>query len=106
KILMNSFYGVLGTPACRFHNPALANAITGMGREILLWSKRWFEARGYEVLYGDTDSLFVLSGAEDAGAAFAKGPTLAEELTRDLARHVASRWRVTSRLELKFEKLY
>lgn len=106
KILMNSFYGVLGTPACRFHNPALANAITGMGREILLWSKRWFEARGYEVLYGDTDSLFVLSGAEDAGAAFAKGPTLAEELTRDLARHIASRWRVTSRLELKFEKLY
>ena len=35
KILMNSFYGVLGTPACRFHNPALANSITGMGREML-----------------------------------------------------------------------
>ncbi|NJN53203.1 MAG: hypothetical protein HC809_17050 [Gammaproteobacteria bacterium] len=29
KILMNSFYGVLGTPACRFSNPAIANAITG-----------------------------------------------------------------------------
>ena len=40
KILMNSFYGVLGTPACRFYNPALANSITGTGREILLWSKR------------------------------------------------------------------
>src|SRR5262245_54560228 len=25
KILMNSFYGVLGTPACRFHDPALAD---------------------------------------------------------------------------------
>ena len=24
---MNSFYGVLGTPACRFYNPAIANAI-------------------------------------------------------------------------------
>jgi DNA polymerase-2 len=35
KILMNSFYGVLGTPACRFFNPALANAITGTGREML-----------------------------------------------------------------------
>ncbi|HEX9811736.1 MAG TPA: DNA polymerase domain-containing protein, partial [Burkholderiales bacterium] len=57
KILMNSFYGVLGTPACRFYNPALANAITGTGREMLLWSKRWFEAAGYRVLYGDTDSL-------------------------------------------------
>ena len=40
KILMNSFYGVLGTPACRFYNPALANSITGTGREMLLWSKR------------------------------------------------------------------
>ena len=56
KILMNSFYGVLGTPACRFFNPALANSITGMGREMLLWSKRWFEAAGFQVLYGDTDS--------------------------------------------------
>ena len=45
KILMNSFYGVLGTPACRFYNPALANSITGMGKEMLLWSKQWFEAR-------------------------------------------------------------
>src|SRR5882757_1454129 len=59
KILMNSFYGVLGTSACRFYNPALANSITGMGREILLWSKRWFETAGFNVLYGDTDSLFV-----------------------------------------------
>jgi|ERR1019366_5322293 DNA polymerase elongation subunit (family B) len=46
KILMNSFYGVLGTSACRFYNPALGNSITGTGREILLWSKRWFEAAG------------------------------------------------------------
>ena len=39
KILMNSFYGVLGTSACRFYNPALANSITGMGKHMLLWSK-------------------------------------------------------------------
>ena len=62
KILMNSFYGVLGTSACRFASPALANAITGFGREILLWSRRRIESRGLEVLYGDTDSLFVRSG--------------------------------------------
>ena len=34
KILMNSFYGVLGTSACRFYNPALANSITGTGKVI------------------------------------------------------------------------
>jgi len=106
KILMNSFYGVLGTPACRFSNPALANAITGMGREMLLWSKQWFEAAGYEVLYGDTDSLFVLSGVADKERACARGRELAEALNRDLARHIETRWRVASRLEIRFEKLY
>lgn len=106
KILMNSFYGVLGTPACRFSNPALANSITGMGRELLLWSKRWFEAEGFAVLYGDTDSLFVSSGASDAAAAHSTGRALAARLNAELARHVAQRWRVESKLELEFEKLY
>lgn len=39
KILMNSFYGVLGTPACRFFDPNIANAITSFGRDLLLWSR-------------------------------------------------------------------
>ena len=36
KILMNSFFGVLGTPVCRFFNPEIANAITSFGRELLV----------------------------------------------------------------------
>jgi len=106
KILMNSFYGVLGTPACRFYNPALANSITGMGREMLLWSKRWFEDAGFRVLYGDTDSLFVHSGSDDSEWAQKQGCELAEALNRDISRHIEGRWRVASRLELEFEKLY
>jgi DNA polymerase-2 len=106
KILMNSFYGVLGTPACRFFNPALANSITGMGREMLLWSKRWFEAAGFEVLYGDTDSLFVASRQSDPEIARAEARRLVAEVNVELARYVAGRWRVPSRLELEFEKLY
>ncbi|MCZ6656738.1 MAG: DNA polymerase II [Gammaproteobacteria bacterium] len=105
KILMNSFYGVLGTPACRFHNPEIANAITGQGRYLLLWSKSWFEERGFRVLYGDTDSLFVASGlnAEDANR---EGPKLALTLTEELTRHIDQTSGVVSRLELEFEKLY
>jgi DNA polymerase-2 len=106
KILMNSFYGVLGTPACRFYNPALANAITGLGRELLLWAKRWFEASGFTVLYGDTDSLFVQSGTDDPAHAQVQGQDLAAALNRDVARYLGERWRVTSHLELEFEKLY
>jgi DNA polymerase-2 len=106
KILMNSFYGVLGTPACRFFDPRLANAITSFGREALLWCKERVEVEGRRVLYGDTDSLFVESGVKGAEAARRFGETLAEALTRDLSAHIARRWRVTSRLELEFDRLY
>ena len=106
KILMNSFYGVLGTPACRFYNPALANSITGTGREMLLWSKRWFEAAGFDVLYGDTDSLFVHSRADDPDAAYEQARQLVVALNKELQRYIGERWRVQSRMELEFEKLY
>lgn len=106
KILMNSFYGVLGTPACRFFNPALANAITGMGKEMLLWSKRWFEGEGFQVLYGDTDSLFVRSAGGDPACACEQARQLARALNAELTRHIETHWRVQSRLELEFEKLY
>jgi DNA polymerase-2 len=105
KILMNSFYGVLGTSACRFYNPALANSITGSGKEILLWSKRWFEQAGFRVLYGDTDSLFVGSGSTEAPPP-QQGPQLAAELNEQLTHYIRERWRVSSRLELEFEKTY
>jgi DNA polymerase-2 len=106
KILMNSFYGVLGTSACRFHDGRLANAITGYGRELLLWCKERIEARGQRVLYGDTDSLFFESHEDDPTRATALGEALAAQLTRELSAHIARRWRVESRLELRFERLY
>jgi DNA polymerase-2 len=106
KILMNSFYGVLGAPSCRFYNTALVNAITGTGRELLLWSKAWFETAGFTVLYGDTDSLFVQSGIDDPGAARERGRDLSVHLNGELGLYTQERWRVESRLELEFEKLY
>ena len=106
KILMNSFYGVLGAPSCRFYNPALVNSITGTGKELLLWSKAWFEASGFKVLYGDTDSLFVDSQGDDPEPARDRGRKLAAALNTDLGRHIDERWRVATRLELEFEKLY
>lgn len=106
KILMNSFYGVLGTPACRFARPQLANAITGFGREILLWTKARFEEWGFRVLYGDTDSLFVLSGADSTDAARRRGEELVERTNHALAKHVRTTWGVESHLQLEFDHLY
>ena len=106
KILMNSFYGVLGTRACRFYRPQLASAITSLGQEVLLWSRGRCEELGFRVLYGDTDSLFVLSGETEAGEAQAAGERLALRLTRDVADWIAEKWRLKSRLELELETLY
>lgn len=106
KILMNSFYGVLGTPACRFYNAAIGNAITSFGKLILTWSQRWFERRGHRVLYGDTDSLFVVATSSDRDAVFLLARVLAGDLNAALSRLVARRWRVVSRLELQFAKHY
>jgi len=105
KILMNSFYGVLGTSACRFYNPHIANAITSQGRHLLNWTKDWFEARGYEVLYGDTDSVFVASGMA-AESAHETALTLMESFNSELQAYLSDQYGVHSYLELEFEKLY
>ncbi|MCY4127948.1 MAG: DNA polymerase II [Gammaproteobacteria bacterium] len=106
KILMNSFYGVLATPVCRFHNSKIGNAITTMGRHFLMWSKDWFESRGFVVLYGDTDSVFVASGSEDMATATMLGKELTREFNAELADYIQRDWQVESKLELEFEKLY
>jgi DNA polymerase-2 len=99
KIIMNSFYGVLGASGCRFAGSQLAGAITSFGQHILTWCRDYLEAGGRRVLYGDTDSLFVL--APEAG-----GEELAAEMNAELARYLDGRWRVQSRLLLEFEKVY
>jgi DNA polymerase-2 len=106
KILMNSFYGVLATPACRFHSGPVANAITHFGQSILLWTRQHVEEMGHRVLYGDTDSLFVDSNAATAEYALRAGKELAARINRDLSKHLFGTYRVTSRLELEFERLY
>ncbi len=106
KILMNSFYGVLGTPRCRFHSPPTANAITRFGQTILLWTKAFMEAQGYRVLYGDTDSLFVMTDAGAAEDAERLGKELAERVNGALTDHIHSTWRVESQLKLQFDRLY
>ena len=80
----------------------------GTGRELLVWSKAWFETQGLRVLYGDTDSLFVESNddGETESMVRLRGQELATRLTEELSSYIQSRWRLTSRLELKFEKLY
>ena len=100
KILMNSFYGVLGTPMCRFFDPRLPTAITDRGHELLARAKTFFEAQGGTVIYGDTDSIFV------GGLDPSRGPELAAALTRLLEEELRTAHGIESQLELRFESHY
>ena len=104
KILMNSFYGVLGAEGCRFLDPRLATSITRRGHEIIQKSRDFIEARGYPVIYGDTDSLFLLLRApHDEGSAAATGRELAERLNAWWRREIEREHRLVSFLEVEFE---
>jgi DNA polymerase, archaea type len=78
KILMNSFYGVLASSFYRFTNKEIGAAITAFAREAVTSIIRELEAEGHEVVYSDTDSVFVrsptatLEGAREFGDAIAK----------------------------------
>jgi len=107
KILMNSFYGVLGAPGCRFFDPRLASSITRRGHEIIERSRAWFEAKGMAVIYGDTDSLFVqLDPALSPEALDDEGKRLAKSLNAWWAEQLAAEHRLTSFLEIRFDTLY
>ena len=107
KILMNSFYGVLGTPGCRFFDPRLASSITRRGHEIIERSRAFFEQQGVQVIYGDTDSLFVrLDPKLDERAAIAESQRLAEAINAFWKERLAAEHRLESFLELRFDALF
>jgi DNA polymerase elongation subunit (family B) len=61
KELSNSVYGIMGMQYGRYYNIDVAESITLTGRWILNFAKKTFENMGYQVIYGDTDSIFVKS---------------------------------------------
>ncbi|MCX4066774.1 DNA polymerase II [Pseudomonas sp. S1Bt30] len=104
KIIMNAFYGVLGSSGCRFFDTRLASSITLRGHQIMRQTRQLVEAQGYEVIYGDTDSTFVWLGR-------AHSQEDASRIGQALVRHVNDWWRahlsaefgLQSALELQYE---
>jgi DNA polymerase-2 len=107
KILMNSFYGVLGSPGCRFFDPRLASSITRRGHQIIQDSRRFIEARGYPVIYGDTDSLFVwLKHRYPHETACDLAQLLVTDINTYWRERLREEFDLHSALEIKFEAHY
>ncbi len=106
KILLNSFYGYSGYQRARLYSLTLASAVTSFGRENILRTRDLINSIGeidldgksleLEVVYGDTDSVFVeLKGKGEIDF------ETASRVGREIARMVSRQ--LPPPMELKFE---
>jgi DNA polymerase I len=63
KVLTNSFYGYTGWNLARWYCRECAEATTAWGRHFIRMSAKIADEMGFEVLYGDTDSIFIKKNA-------------------------------------------
>jgi DNA polymerase-2 len=104
KILMNSFYGVMGSSGCRFYHEDLPDAITGTGQWLLKTVIHFLEEMGLVVLYGDTDSLFVqLKSIDDHELV---GREIVKQVNQFLLDKLQTDFSVVSQLEIQYDKFF
>ncbi|NKI68007.1 DNA polymerase II [Collimonas pratensis] len=107
KIIMNAFCGVLGSTGCRFFDPRLASSITMRGHEIMHKTRELIEAKGYQVIYGDTDSTFVwLKQPHTEQQATQIGNALAQDVNDWWRQHLQQTLGLECALELEFDTHY
>ena len=59
KVIMNTLYGVLSWSRFRLYDQDVAAAVTATGRECIGFTDDVVHDEGFEVLYGDTDSVLL-----------------------------------------------
>jgi len=107
KLLMNSFFGILANPSCRFYSIEMANAITHFGQHLIKLCAETIENdKGYDVIYGDTDSIFVNVSVSDYGEAQKIGKDIEEYVNRFFKKHIEEDYKLKNFMEIEFEKTY
>ncbi len=107
KLLMNSFAGVLGASDCRFFNPQVVSAITLRGHEMMKLTRTFVEERGYEAIYGDTDSIFIwLKRTRTNEEAHTIAANLVKEINDWWTRTLRKEHGLENFLEIEFDTHY
>lgn len=106
KTLMNSMYGVLASPKSRYFNRYLSNAITYFAQFFIKLTISEVEKSGYQVIYGDTDSIFVNTKTKDCKKALEIGHKIENEINKFLKEYISEHYELESQLELEFEKTF
>jgi len=84
KILMNSFYGVFASSFYRFTDQNIGSSITAFARETIKGIINDLNSKGIQVIYGDTDSVFIKTGKTDVDSAVSFSVSIGEEISKRL----------------------
>lgn len=106
KILMNSMYGVLASTNSRFHIRNLSNAITYFAHHFIKLTASRIEEQGFDVIYGDTDSVFVNVKNTNLIESDKIGKEIEKDLNIFLNKYIKDNYSRESILELEYEKIY
>lgn len=106
KILMNSCFGVMANPTFRFYSLPMANAITHFGQHLIKYIADVIESKGYRVIYGDTDSIFVDVDEENYDKANALGKQLERDMNEHMNKYIKDEYQRQSIMEIEYEKIY
>lgn len=79
KVLINSFYGYLGTTIHNFSDPSLAGEVTRRGRETIMGMLDWLQERQAKPVEIDTDGIYFIPPPG------VSTPEQEEELVRELS---------------------
>jgi DNA polymerase I len=84
KILMNSFYGVFASSFYRFTDQNIGSSITAFARETIKKIINDLGNMGIQVVYGDTDSVFIKTGKNNVEEALKLATDLKDKISGEL----------------------
>jgi DNA polymerase elongation subunit (family B) len=64
KVIMNSLYGVFGWDRFRLYDREMSAGVTATNREVIRFTEQSVNDLGYNVTYGDTDSVMIELGPD------------------------------------------
>ena len=107
KVIMNSLYGVMAWNRFRMYDQDVASATTATGRECIGHTADVVEEMGYELLYGDTDSVLIQLPDEPKDELLEVGFEVEEAINESYDEFALSELGAEShRFDIEFEKLY